>query len=390
MPTLFFKVLSDKNKEQFVRDSYIELYSASDAPVEIDQVEFSEPVVEPATLVKQINTFDISYTLEVGYHRTEQYVTQEKYYDADLKKHLTRNVVKERTVTDWQPYRGDKSDVGSRCFDVLNDGDSIDIGDKDSEIASKYGNYEIDVETALNLVPTIDAEEKDSDLFYERDESIIRNDAMSSVNTGYFQYCVHSELPGDEQRNFHCDWKLKDAIAGVHLTERYKLGFDYEGHKCFIKQCACEKLPNIYCSYKYTDDVANKILTDKQNETENDPDFQRNSKIYKYLNIGGLGLIFLSIALSMANSTLGIIGIIIGIAALVVNNFTFGKLVKKQGDAIKQKYDHMLKEHKDEIRNKKIKALNERFAKMGMEPINKEELQRFFEDHKLTEHYHGA
>ncbi len=386
MPTLFYTTPSDKNKEKFVRDAYIELYSATDAPVEIDEVEFSEPLVEPALLLSQIVEFDVDYTAEIGYHRREQYLDEEQYYNADLKKYLTRTVVKERVVTDWQPYRGDKKDVPAWNHEVLVDGDSADIGDKDPEIASQYGNYHIDVKEVLRGVDGVLVEAEESELFHEIDDNVVARTATSSVTNQFFHNYLNSELPGDENRNFRCDWKPTGVISAEYLMDRYKLGFDYNGHKCFVKQCASEPYPNIYCSYKYVDEVANKILTDKKNEAETDPSFQRNAKLYKYLTLGSFGLFFLSIALSMANSTLGIIGIVAAIALFAFTYFVFGKTMKKQGDAIEQKYDHMMKEHKDEIRNKKIEALNKRFAQMGMEPISKEEIKRFFTDHKLIDH----
>lgn len=386
MPTIFYTTPSDKNKEKFIRDAYIELYSASDAPVEIDEVEFSEPQVEPALLLSQIVEFDVDYTAEIGYHRREQYLEEERYYNADLKKHLTRTVVKERVVTDWQPYRGNKKDVPAWNHEVLVDGDSVDIGDKDPEIASQYGNYRIDVKEALAGVSGVLVDEEESDLFREIDDESAARKTSSYVTTQFFHNYLNREMPGDENRNFNCDWNPTRVISAEYLMDRYKLGFDYNGHKCFVKQCASELYPNIYCSYKYVDEVATKILDDKKSETETDPSFQRNAKLYKYLTLGSLGLFLLSIALSMANSSLGTIGIIAAIALFAFTYFVFGKTMKKQGEAIEQKYDNMMKEHKDGIRNKKIEALNRRFAQMGMEPITKEELKRFFTAHKLIDH----
>ncbi len=307
MPALYYTAPSEKNKDQFVRDAFIELYSASDAPVEIDEVEFSEPVVEPALLVAQVVKFDVSYSTEVGYHRREQYLEEEKYYDADLKKYRTRNVVKERTVTDWQPYRGDKQDVPYWQHFAPTDGDSQDIGDKDAEIASKYNNYRIDVESVLENVDGVLTDPKENELFYEPDDQWIASDATRAATATYFHNYLLGELPGDEHRNFNCDWTPTGVITAQYLTERYKLGFDFKGHKCFIKQCATEENPQIYCSYRHVDEVAEKIRKEKEDAKE-DPTFQKNAKLYKYLTLGSLAGFVLSIGLSglTENATISI------------------------------------------------------------------------------------
>lgn len=386
MSTIYQTLKSEKNKEQFVRDAYIELYSATDVPPEIDQVEFSEPSVEPAILIEQYSTYDVNFTMEIGYRRKEQYIEEERYYDSNLKTHRTRNVVKERTVTDWQPYQGSKNEIYGCAYDILHDGDSIDIGDKEEAIASQYKNYPIDVAGALKNAEHDDANLEDNELFRPLSEAEQLHLASVSVNDNFFYHHLVTELPGDEHRNFRTNFKITESIAALVATERYKLAFDYEGHKCFIKQCATELLPTVYCSYEYADEKEKEITDQKKNEASTDPSFQRNAKLYKYLTLGSFGLFFLSVILSGSNTKLGVFGIIASIVLFTFTYFVFGKTMKKQGDAIEQKYEQMLKEHRNDVRNKKMQLLNERFAKMGLEPLSENEVRRFFRDHTTKDY----
>lgn len=106
MTTSFERPKQELSKEKFIRDSLVEIYSAADAPVAINDIELSEPVADTAVVVRQFTMYNIeSYNVEIGYDSKEQYIDTERVYDSTLKEYVTREVVKERTVTKWQPYK---------------------------------------------------------------------------------------------------------------------------------------------------------------------------------------------------------------------------------------------------------------------------------------------
>ncbi len=388
--TYFGFAENEMNKEKFLRGAYVELYSAIDAPENIDSVQFSDVFVERAELVKFETTYNIDYTMEIGYDREEQYIDKEEYYDKDLKKYLTRNVVKSRTVTDWQPYQGTANELCGKAISYYKDGDSIDIGDKDEDISDSYSNFRIDTETALKGLKSRKATEEEAKDFTVPSESDFDYFAsMCATNSNFYQQILH-KLPGDKHRNFFANWSAEFMYAAVHAVDRYKLTFDYEGHKCFIKQLATEALPNIYCSYKYTDTVDEGIKEAEQTKLNTDPEFQKKVKLYQTGTLASLGFGLLCAGFSSFLGVFAIIGIIAAVIGFIVS-YKVGKKMEAQLKEIKAEYKQKRDAHKKEVQNNKLKLLETRFAKMGFAPLTEEEKERFLLDknHTLTALYAG-
>lgn len=380
-----FKVLENKvSKEDFIRKSYVELYSAIDAPESIDKVKFSDVSTETAQLVKQYNTYDITYALEIGYDHTEQYIDEEKYYDRELKQYITRAVVKNRTVTNWMPHQGSAENLRCTAVGCFKTGDDIDIGDKEEKISQQYENYAFDVETILKGAQSRDASEQEACQMITPSERDHLDLACASAGDTVFRKMVH--LPGDRQRYFKSKWNATSMLATVFAVDRYKLAFDYNGHKCFIKQFATEETPHIYCSYKYVDDVDEEIKKAEKDQLNTNPEFQRNVKIYKAGTIGSIALILISLIVSQYLGIAAILGIVLGIVGFAVS-YKFGKRMKAVGEAIHEEYKNKRNEHKNELQSRKMELLEARFSSMGLAALTAAEKERFMPQniHRLTD-----
>lgn len=381
----YYGIVKNKvNKEDFVRKSYIELYSAIDAPESIDEVEFSDVFTETAQLVQQYTTYDITYTVEIGYDHEEQYIDQKEYYDHELKQYSTKQVVKNRIITDWQPYQGSAQNLRGIAVGCFHAGDNTDIGDKDEKINEQYGNYAFDVEKILNNTEDREATEEETKQMTAPTERDYLDLACTSARDSHFHNML--QLPGDRQRRFKAEWDATDMFACVYAVDRYKLAFDYKGQKCFIKQFSTEKLPHIYCSYEHTDNIEEEIKQAEQHQLNTDPEFQKNVKLYKYGTWGSLGLGFLSVALSQALGGAAFIGIILAVIGFILS-YRIGKKMEAQAKTIQEEFKNKRNVHKTELQNKKITLLETRFAIMGLAPLSEEEKERFLpkNQHKLTD-----
>lgn len=371
---------SDMTKEKFERGVYVEIYSAIDAPEEINNnITLSEPVLETNYLVQQTTHYDLEYSMEAGYDREEQYIAQEKKYDTTLKKDVIKDVVKTRKVTDWRPHSASAGGViGDTAYGLLHIDNWTDIGDRDKDITKKYAG--IDDFNISGVIQNVKVEREPTQ--EEKAKCVPLSDkqymdyANIGANNGTFEKRLKGKLPGDKVRNFSAKWEAVDMNATVYVVDRYKLAFDCEGEKCFARQYVTSELPAVYCSKVYKDDVIEDIDTKEKNHLENDPEYQKWYKICKYGLIGNVALLILACILMGSAVVLGIILLLVSVAGFVVGA-KLGKKMKAAKDSITSVYKEQRITHWTKVQNKKIELLNARFAKMGFAPLNEEELKRF-------------
>lgn len=385
---------SDMTKEKFERGVYIEIYSAINAPEEIDNnITLSETVVETDHIVKQETHYNLHYSMEVGYDREEQYVVQEKKYDTTLKKDVVRNVVKTRKVTDWRPHSGSESNVsGMDAYGLRRRVNMTDIGERENDVYRRYSSGLIECGTQ-SVVKNFKEErlptEEEKTMCVPLSEEEHLRYASIGANDEIFEIKLRPTFPGDQQRKFRTTkWEATDMNATVYVVDRYKLAFDCDGEKCFAGQYTTSETPTIYCSKVYKDEVIAEIDAKEQNHLENDPEYQKWIKICKYGLIGDVALFILSLVLMNSSLILGILLLVVSIAGFVLG----GKLGKKMNatkDSIKSIYKEQRESHWTKLQNKKIQLLNDRFIKMGINPLTEEELKRFDLENKhiLNAHY---
>lgn len=388
MTTSFNRPKEELSKEKFIRDSLVEIYSAADAPVAINDIELSEPVADTAVVVRQFTMYNIeSYNVEIGYDSKEQYIDTKRVYDSTLKEYVTREVVKERTVTKWQPYKGDPEKVSGFAKSVYNDGDGIDIGDKAEKVAECF-DYTVDFGAIISDGEFRDATAEEAKQLAPLSEEEHRMLAYASAGDNL---AYKLSLPGDHWRNFNAKWNIDYADATVYSINGFKTSFELGGEKCFVKEFATEAHPRVYCTGKGTENNENTDERVKQ-ALSADTKFQETIKLYKYGTFGSIALGLLSLILSTmfdALSFVGIIGIIAAVAVFVFSYMTFGKKAQSMSQAVKSDIENQMKEYGEEQKAKKIELLNARLAKMGMAPLTDEELERFSEKskHLLTDNY---
>ncbi len=105
----YYVMKTNYDEAEFKRKALINLAAIKDTPTNILESKFKEIYINyPQFMVCAIHV-DGSYSASIGYDRVEQYEDYEQKWDSDLKMWVKRRVIKERTVTDWQPYNGNVS-----------------------------------------------------------------------------------------------------------------------------------------------------------------------------------------------------------------------------------------------------------------------------------------
>lgn len=372
-----FLVEGCHTKESFVRDSLIEIYSSIDAPVTIDSIELSDVHESTYQILGQTADYEITYSSEIGYDRQEQYLDEERVYDKDLQRTITRNVVKTRTVTDWQPYNGTVTKKGAFLNELTNN-DTVDLGDLDETVACQFAGfcYE-ESEVCFNGTPVSDPEKLSAIDFVEPTS----NDIDYAVECGAIKPKVEfeSEMPGDHHRNLKITWKANNVVPTVFAVNRFKAAFDFDGKTHYARQFTTERLPGIFCSYRKNDDVLADLKKNCEEEIKNDPIYKKNEDMGMYCGLGlfgGIAVVFLCMIISAIPPILALFGGVIAIVSGILMS-RFNKKRDAQKKLIQEKFEQLQKDHKKELQKQKAELLNARFAMMGLDPLTDLEMERF-------------
>lgn len=383
-----------QTKEGFIRDSLIQLYSACDAPETIDSVELKQVNESNYQFLGCSGEFDVEYTAEIGYDRSEQYLDTVREYDSTLKKHVNRTVVKERTVTDWRPHSG-KVHKETVSLIQLENNDTVDYGDLDPDVASCYGYYYYnDQEVVSSGILKTDEEALAQYDFAEPAEHHLLEALDGAQSRANIE--VKCELPGDKNRNFRPDTKNTNAEFFVYAVKRFKTAFEFNGKTHYLKQFTTEAEPTIYCSAMNSDEEANMLQKAEENELKSDPIIQKNKKYASYARYGFIGSIVFAILIGIVvagligfeNLILFILGVIGAIAARVIG-YIFESNVSSRTNEIKARFGNKKNDHFSKLQEKKISLLNARLTMMGQEPLSDSELEYFSEEkkHQLDANY---
>ena len=102
-----------KHISQWIIDNYVkpEINQFVDYKIKIfaksfDNTKFEKIQKKDVQFLEIDANYTGSYSASIGYDRKEQYIDHEKHYDYQLQREVTKEVVKERTVTDWRPISG--------------------------------------------------------------------------------------------------------------------------------------------------------------------------------------------------------------------------------------------------------------------------------------------
>lgn len=163
---------------------------------------------------------DCEYSCAVGFDREEEYLateTQQKLINGHWEK-VPVTVNKKRTVTDWTPHSGRKSDTHRV---ILNANAELDAEALEaSDIISELSSEEVDYDTELN-------------------ENILSTGAQDLLNS--FATHIHLFLlPGDRSRNYNASGNATVEEVKVFLMTFYKISYMHNGKERCIEINACK------------------------------------------------------------------------------------------------------------------------------------------------------
>ncbi len=359
-----------QTKKGFIRDSLIKIYSAIDAPVTIDSLEISEAYESTYQLLSQITEYNLDVRAEIGYDRQEQYIAQETRYDSNLKMNVTKNVVKTRTVTDWQPYSTSAVKEGYAATELTNN-DAVDLGEEDSGY-----NFDYDEASIIASGTASDNEEKINAIDFA-EPTVEAVDHVITYGAIRPKVECKSEIPGDHSRNVNISYKATEASQCVYAVNRYKAAFTLDGKTHYTRQFVCEKSPQIFCNYYSKDDEIENIRDKCKEEIKNDPEFIKYSQYNKYTTYGIIGGLAIALILGNILGVAVILGALIAIASYIIKSKIFKPKCDNRKKEIQAKYDSMKDIHEKEVQTQKAEKLNARLSMMGMEPLSEQEMKKF-------------
>lgn len=97
------KIISEK---ECLKGFYRTLIFNRDTPLDILDCTVSDLHIDYVQILAIDANYKGSYTASVGHDREEQYIDEYTVYDSNLKRNVTKQTVKSRTVTDWTPVSG--------------------------------------------------------------------------------------------------------------------------------------------------------------------------------------------------------------------------------------------------------------------------------------------
>lgn len=377
---VYSKVKDPKSKEMFLRAAYVALYASEKTKEDVDTVEFSEVEEETVYFAKQRISYDIEYQAEIGYNRIEQYVDQESYYDAELGKHRTRPVVKNRTVVDWQPYSNKESGVIGDAYMATGTSEKGDV-------TTSGGVGVLCPDEIFNHVIRF-AKEASEDEFSPLTEA--HKAHMSNECYSQAEEIVVRTLPGDTHRNFRGKGTANSVDTTRLAVDRDRVSCKIDGEPaCTMDRFVTVPDVDIFGLTEKEDAFADHNAAQAEMELESNAEYQKNKQLNGITLFGGGAIFLLAFMLDLILG-LGMFGYVlmaIGIASVVVSQVVFGKKMNAIKQSIKEKYMNLQSNHLDELQDKKEKLLEKRFATMGWDPLTEFEKEQFVLSDSVKEKY---
>ena len=358
------------SKEEFMRMALIELYRDDDTPPDIDSAEFTQVEESIYQFVNFYGTYDVTIQGEIGYDHDEQYLVEEKYYDADLKTYRTRTVPKTRTVTHWQPYTGTDSAYGFGATEIANN-DTVDLGDLSEENKKRYNDYAYDANEVARGESLRSGPEYDAIDFVTPSEAKIQTASRNGMNRCSFH------IPGDHKRKIRYDYTVANPSVYVSATKRYKTAFDFCGERFFIKQFANEKTPTLYFRSSWTEERKKKLSDERTKAAETDALYQDYMKKSKMMFIAAIAALIAGFALGNFLGLIGLLGLPAA-AVLVYLAYKNNQSAYKRQQEIYAEYAKKEKAYMHDLRQKKAQLLNTRLVSMHLEPLTNSEISTYF------------
>lgn len=354
-------------EEEFIRNAYIELYAADDTEENIDEIQLSPVEVRDAQILSTVCHYDATLTAEVGYNVQEQYVDKENVrIDGRT---YTKDVIKTRTVTKWQPFSTNVSDV-KYAEDV-----KIVQGGKGKVYIPFFRDSHLYSPNPVEFVD-IDASEKEA--FPPITNQEIIQMANEYADKGKpFKKSEETLIHGDKHRNFSALWSLKKVDAVAFLVKEYAAQFTYRGEKSYVSQRVLQD----YISTTYPRDVEDEELSsakaNKEEALKNDPKIEELKAKQKKNKKTQLIVLIISALLLILLPPVAIVGFALCLFYFTNVDKKINSQINERTTELKNYYDNLTANRAAQIQSKKIELLNARFAKMGFAPLTEDEIARF-------------
>jgi len=383
--------------EQYMRNCYIDLANWTSSVDALSNLQMSETMQMPTVAIKHQFWVEADYTAEIGREESETTVVEETHKFEDGSSY-NEEVTKETKYVVWDAHKGRITNVKRECVIPLGDIDmsalyeaeqkktkpfwkahgwdasDLDMSGKGWELASE------EVVEKLEKIP-FNAESYEENEIAESLDSTIR----------------HRELPAGYRywQNLHYKPEVVHSTTTIGLQIDYQVKCSYKGQTFHLPHIGKETTPlptqgNIKKEFKSKASTFN-FAVRKEWLRHNHPNFHKNRKLKEkmlllMIGAGVLGVVF---TIGMGNVLFLLGGGAVAAGAWFKYKSINAAMAKIDAEATEQanrEYQKLKEEEATEIaehnasfenlKEKKIEALNALFVGKGMQPLSEEEKER--------------
>ena len=344
-----YTVKREVSQDQFMRKLLIELASNYNTPNDVCTASFGEVQECEKAVIACSAHVETDYSASVGYDRKEQYQSTESTYVSEGSWYTCNGVqkradhsgmykvdcIKERTVTDWQPYSGHSS--GDSVCLVFNEATSNDPFDENDRI-----------------VPVIKSVQSNN--IVEKGEAALSSVALERAKKGCAAV-VEGEItfPGDHVKDKRINSTTTVQGISCYKMPFYEVSFNYADKKYSASGFACGK-PNAESQLP-------------PNNVDIQGTVNQETKPWKIGMIAGWALaavtFIISCILSGSQAWFWAIFAVVTVAAIVVT--VVGN----------SKYNKLKKALESDNKSKKLADLQTALAHYGYKELSAEEMANF-------------
>lgn len=209
------------SEKEFKKSVYYFLTTQSTPADVLDNTDFESVEKHDAQFLVIDVRYDGNYSASIGYDRKEQYTAQEKVYVPEIKDYVVKDVIKERTVTDWRPVSGPVSTYQKSCVQLGIDGS--DVLDKLADSLAVDIDY---LQGQGNIKPINPDNTKNIDFYTPTAKEI--NKAISSAEYEIYSQ-THSSVigMGDHIKDFKCNVNHTIEKQTFYVATEYSMSYVY-------------------------------------------------------------------------------------------------------------------------------------------------------------------
>ncbi len=348
------RVVATRTKEDAIKSALMSAYAHPDAPTDKDAFEI-EAYESTLLIVSPRRCFDVDYKAEIGYKKKEY----NKYGELE-------------EVINWQPYEGSETSVFGEGWCILGRLGEEDLGDISNE------DYLFDEHYYLNPDKFFDDYHTREVVDCQNIEEImpIYEEGKERMKIAAFTAAQNKlrDIPGDVYRNLNAKpsrvYDYEHTV--VYAVPKYKVALRY-GDQLRIDSSGGVEWGNFHFG---------DLVFEKTEKNEEDVDaaikaaIEADEYVAKYTRLWKIGL-FSSLGLFVIGIFLWGLLAAIGLIGLPVSYFAFSwKAARRKGEITRQFTDSKTAAVND-LRSKKIEAINLRLTEMGIPPLDEKDLESF-------------